>query len=116
MEKSFNQNDEPYVYVQVAAEYIDGGESKFIEYVTSYVKKNAAPQNDSAATVTGVLFVQYVIEKDGSVSTASIMPGEGINPAYDQAAIEAVKKSKWKPASNYGTPVRYKKINRFKFY
>lgn len=110
------QDDEPYVYVQVVAEYIDGGESKFIEYVTTYVKKHAAHTNDTTAAVTGVLFVEYVIEKDGSVSVASVVPGRGINPAYDKAAVEAVKKSKWKPASNNGVPVRYKKITRFRFY
>jgi hypothetical protein len=43
------------------------------------------------------------------------MPGKGINPAFDKKALEAVKKSQWKPASRSGMAVRYKKLSKITF-
>ncbi len=107
--------EEIYVMVNVLPEYKDGGEMAFLQYVTSYVHKHAAQPKDSATAVTGNMYIQFVIEPDGSVSTASIMPGKGINPSFDQKAIEAIKKSQWKPASRNGMAVRYKKLSKITF-
>ncbi|MGN6646875.1 MAG: energy transducer TonB [Cytophaga sp.] len=116
IEEPTPNDGEIYVMVDVLPEYKDGGEGAFIQYVTSYVHKHAVHPKDSTVAVTGNMFIQFVIEKDGSVSDVSIYSGKGINPAYDQAAIDAIKKTQWKPASRNGMSVRYRKMSKFRFY
>ena len=57
------------------------------------------------ATESGKLKVQYVIEKDGSLSNIVVL--EGINKKSDRRIIKLLKKCpKWTPGYQNGKPVR----------
>ena len=51
------------------------------------------------------VFVGFVVEKDGSVSSIKLL--RGIGYGCDEAAMDVVRKMpKWKPAIQRGKPVR----------
>ena len=61
----------------------------------------AAQQND----IQGRVVVQFVVEKDGSVGSATIL--KGVDKDLDREALRVVKKMpKWQPGKNNGVPVR----------
>ena len=58
--------------------------------------------------ITGRVFVEFIIETDGSVSNAKII--RGIDPLADAEALRLINSSssKWTPAKLQGTSVRVK--------
>ena len=55
--------------------------------------------------IQGKVFVQFVIEKDGSVSDVKV--ARSVDPSLDKEAIRVVKAMpKWKPGKQRGKPVR----------
>lgn len=67
---------------------------------------------------TGIVLVNCVIEKDGTVSNVVLNPySRPIGDAYNQASINVVKcmSGHWIPAFNKGKPVRSRIIIPIKF-
>ena len=63
------------------------------------------PQEAIDAGIEGRVFVGFVVEKDGSVSSIKLL--RGIGYGCDEAAMDVVRKMpKWKPATQRGKPVR----------
>ena len=57
------------------------------------------------AEIEGRVFVSFIVEKDGSLSSIQLL--RGIGYGCDEAAMEVVRKMpKWKPATQRGAPVR----------
>jgi len=57
--------------------------------------------------IQGIVYVQFIIEKDGSLSSPTLL--RDIGGACGAAAIEVVKKMPhWLPAAQLGRPVRAK--------
>ena len=56
------------------------------------------PEMDRQSGIEGTIYVQYYINKKGEVTKATVLKGVPDSEGMDQAALEAVKKSKWKPA------------------
>lgn len=56
--------------------------------------------------VEGKILIEFVVETDGTTSGHRLM--KGIDPAADQAALDALKSVnlKWNPGTQRGTPVR----------
>ena len=64
--------------------------------------------------VEGSVFVEMVVEKDGSVTNTNI--AKGIGAGCDKEALRVVSESpKWIAASNNGQPVRMKLVIPIKF-
>jgi len=98
-------------FAEVMPKFQGGGDELFITYVQSNVVRPTV-----GPCAKGTVFVQYIIEKDGSITNVQIAPGRGISPSYDQAAIDVIKKSpKWQPGIQNGQFVRIKKICRIRF-
>ena len=55
--------------------------------------------------IQGKVFIQFVIEKDGSITDVKVM--RGVDASLDKEAIRVVKSMpKWKPGKQRGKPVR----------
>lgn len=79
-----------------------GGEAKLMEYVAKNVKY---PQIARETGVQGRVYVNFVVEPDGSVSNVSVL--RGIGGGCDEEAIRVVKNMpKWKPGKQRGKAVR----------
>lgn len=79
-----------------------GGESELLRYVAENVKY---PNEARKKNISGRVFVQFVIEPDGSVSNIQIL--RGIGSICDQEAYRVVQSMpKWKPGKKDGKKVR----------
>ena len=86
-----------YNAVEVKPDF-PGGLQKFYEFVG---KNYRAPEED----VKGKVYVQFVVEKDGSLTDIKVMRDVGYGTGAE--AIRVLKKSpKWKPGIQNGRPVR----------
>jgi TonB family protein len=73
-----------------------------MEYVAKNVKY---PQEAKDKEIQGRVFVSFVVEKDGSVSTVKVL--RGIGGGCDEEAVRVVSSMpKWKPGIKDGKPVR----------
>ena len=64
------------------------------------------PLNLKREGTSGLVAVSVVIDETGVVTTAIV--AKSSNPAFDDAAVAAVKKWKFKPAQKDGVPVKMK--------
>lgn len=79
-----------------------GGYKSFIQFLKSQIKY---PKSALKAQVQGDVYVSFVIEKDGNLSTAKVERALGYGT--DEEAIRVLKLSqKWKPGLEKGKPVR----------
>lgn len=100
-EKKGSVDEEVFVVVEEQAEFPGGLDSMY-----AYIQKNLKyPEKAKAEGIEGRVFVQFVIEKDGSIS--NILIKRAIGGGCDEAAKEVIEKMpKWKPAKQRGKPVR----------
>ena len=79
-----------------------GGEQKLMEYVAKNIKY---PQIARETGIQGRVYVNFVVEPDGSVSNVSVL--RGIGGGCDEEAVRVVKgMPKWKPGKQRGKAVR----------
>jgi periplasmic protein TonB len=79
-----------------------GGDAALMEYLG---KNISYPPMAKESGIQGTVFVQFVVEPDGSVSNAKIL--RGIGGGCDEEAIRVVRNMpKWKPGRQRGKPVR----------
>ena len=76
---------------------IQGGIQKLYESI-SY------PRSAKVAKIEGRVFIKFIVEVDGSVTNATIL--KDIGGGCGNAAIEGIKKVKFKPGLHQGEPVR----------
>jgi periplasmic protein TonB len=63
------------------------------------------PEVAMANGTEGTVYVQFVVDEFGKISTAKVM--KGIGDGCDEEAVRVVKKlADWKPGSSNGSPVR----------
>jgi TonB family protein len=93
--------DTTYTVVEETAEY-DGGIEGFYKYLGQNVRY---PKTAKRAGVQGKAFVEFVIDKDGSVTNVKVLKGPGAG--IDEEAVRVIQSSKkWKPGIVRGKPVR----------
>ena len=81
-----------------------GGESAMKSYLNSTLKYPIYAQENG---VQGRVIVQFIIEKDGSISDVKI--SRSVDPSLDREALRVVKAMpKWNPGKLNGIPVRVK--------
>ncbi len=79
-----------------------GGDLKMYEYLGKNIKY---PQIARESGIQGRVFVNFVVEPDGSVSNVKVL--RGIGGGCDEEAIRVVKSMpKWKPGKQRGKAVR----------
>lgn len=79
-----------------------------LENMYKYIKNNLKYTDIARKTnITGTIYVEFTIEKDGSLTDVHIV--RGIGGGLDEAAIKVVESMpKWKPARQGGMPVKIK--------
>lgn len=79
-----------------------GGDRALKEYIVNNIKY---PEVARQSGITGIVYVQFVVEKDGSISDVKVV--RGIGGGCDEEAVRVVKSMpKWKPGKQRGQPVR----------
>jgi len=93
--KSLHPQESRWVPYDVAPSPIGGYQS---------IQKNLIyPKGDREKGVQGTVIVQALIGSDGEVKETRIL--KSLSPGCDQAAMEAIRKVRWKPAIQEGQPV-----------
>lgn len=100
-----NEVDEPFISVAVMPKFGKGG---LEEFRNDFVLKNLRyPQDAQNNGVEGWVFIEFVVERDGSIS--SIKPIRNADSSLINEAIRVLKMSpKWTPGINNGKPARVK--------
>ena len=88
-----------------------GGQRALMAYLSSKVKYT---QMAREAAIQGIVYVQFIVEKDGSVSTVELL--RGLGGGLDEIALEVVRSMPdWSPGKQRGVPVRVAMTVPFKF-
>jgi protein TonB len=94
-------SEEIFVIVESMPEYPDGINALY-QYIGDQIRY---PTMAKELGIQGKVFVTFVIETDGSVSSVEVL--RGIGGGCDEEAIRVVKSlPKWKPGKQRGVPVR----------
>ena len=81
-----------------------GGEAAMMEYIQGNVKY---PGIEKKSGISGICYVTFVVEKDGSITDVKILRGVPNGPGIDAESIRVVKAMpKWNPGQQYGKDVR----------
>ncbi len=95
------ETDSVYQVVEVMPEF-PGGMSQMATYLSENIKY---PVEAKDKNISGRVFIEFVIEKDGSVSNVNVM--RSVGGGCDDEAVRVVKAMpKWKPGLMKGKPVR----------
>jgi protein TonB len=104
--------DKIFSIVEVQAEPV-GGVKAFYEYVSSQLKDNY-PSQAQRMNIQGVVYIQFVVEKDGSITDVQAV--KGIGGGCDELAIKVLENSpKWNPGKQRGKAVRSRKMVPIRF-
>ena len=87
--------------------------------LNNHVSKNIKyPANAYLKGIEGTVYVQFVVEKDGSITNVKVK--KGVNEELDKEAIRVISTMpRWKPGKRNGIivrtrhehPVKFKKLN-----
>lgn len=81
-----------------------GGMTAFYEYIKDNLEY---PRQARRMGVQGKVFLEFIVDKDGSITDVKVV--RGIGAGCDEEAIRILQNSpKWKPAKQRGRPVRQK--------
>lgn len=69
-------------------------------------KKIKYPQSALSANVQGKVYVMAYVDENGDVTDCTVL--RGIGAGCDEAAIDAIKDTKFTPGKNNDTPVKVK--------
>ncbi|MDE6294534.1 MAG: energy transducer TonB [Muribaculaceae bacterium] len=90
-----------FVAVEQPAEF-PGGPQAMMKWLGNNIRY---PESAQAEGISGRVVVKFVVEKDGSIGSPTIV--KGVNRDLDQEALRVVKRMpKWQPGKNNGQPVR----------
>jgi protein TonB len=93
--------DQIFIVVESMPEY-PGGDAELYKYLADNIRY---PELAKEASISGRVFVSFVVEKDGTVTDVKIL--RGIGGGCDEEAIRLVKgMPKWTPGKQRGKPVR----------
>ena len=93
--------DSVYSVVEQEPEF-DGGIEAMVKYLSENIQY---PEQAKADGIEGRVFVRFVVETDGSVTSAEVL--RGIGGGCDEEALRVVQgMPKWKPGMVEGKPVR----------
>lgn len=81
-----------------------------IEAFYAYLSKNIEyPKRAKTVDLTGKVFVQFIIDKDGKLIEVKAV--KGIGGGCDEEAVRVIENSPlWQPAKNRGKPVKFRMV------
>lgn len=83
-----------------------GGMSAFYQYIAKNLKY---PSQARRMGIEGKVFVQFVVDKDGSITEVQAV--KGIGAGCDEEAVRVIGEAqKWKPGKQRGRPVKVRMI------
>ena len=101
---SHDPNNPVFEVVEIMPEFPDGGMSGLMQFLSKNIQY---PINAQKNHTQGRVTVQFVVNKDGSISEPKII--RGVDPDLDGEAIRVISlMPKWKPGMQKGQPVRVK--------
>lgn len=113
---AFNKQTNAFVYEATDSIHVTtppqfpGGDKAFGKFLASHLIY------PPGAVAGGTTYIQFIIEKDGSLSNIKVVEGKGLNQPCDEEAIRVLSSSpKWTPGMKNGSPVRTRKIQRVTF-
>lgn len=90
-----------------------GGIQAFYDYVAGELS-DKYPRQAQRMGIEGVVFIQFVIERDGSLTDVQAV--KGIGGGCDEVAVEVVKNApKWSPGKQRGRAVRSQRVIPIRF-
>ncbi|MCR5888092.1 energy transducer TonB [Hymenobacter sp. J193] len=98
-------------YILEVMPIFPGGQEAMFNYIKKNLKRPPGPKQ------RGEVMVQFTVSSSGVVTGASVLPGQGLNPAYDAAAVEIITRlPKFRPGTRHNkavdmiltTPVHFK--------
>ena len=93
-------NTPPARFVEEMPEPIGGFENMYA-FIHANIRYPEVARNNN---ISGQVFVEFVVEKDGSISSVKVLAG--VYPELDQEAVRVIKLlPKWKPGKQMGKPV-----------
>ena len=97
------QNNQVYTVAMLEqAPSFPGGKAEMYRFVSNTLMY---PTEAAEENVQGRVFVEFVVDRDGSISNARIVSGR--HPALDREALRVVNAMpRWNPGLNNGHPVR----------
>lgn len=96
-----HEPEKVFVAVEQPAEF-PGGQAAMMKWLSNNIRYPESAQQNG---ISGRVVVKFIVEKDGSISGASIV--KGVDRDLDQEALRVVKRMpKWQPGKNNGQPVR----------
>lgn len=101
---SNDPNNPVFEVVEIMPKFPDGGMSGLMQFLSKNIQY---PINAQKNHTQGRVTVQFVVNKDGSISEPKII--RGVDPDLDGEAIRVISlMPKWKPGMQKGQPVRVK--------
>lgn len=96
------KEDDVFVVVEEMPKFKGGDKNTFARWVQSNVHY---PQIPAENGVYGKVFVEFIVEPDGSISNINVT--RNVDPDLDAEAVRAISNSpKWLAGKQQGTPVR----------
>lgn len=105
-----SESNEVYMVVDQLPEY-RGGSEELMSFLASELRY---PKDSRRMGIEGTVFVQFVVEKDGTLTDIKLQ--RGIDSACDAEAVRVIKLSKpWNPGVQNGKAVRTQMTLPIKF-
>ncbi|HIW11340.1 MAG TPA: TonB family protein [Candidatus Rikenella faecigallinarum] len=96
------EEEEPVIIAETMPSFQGGDINAFAQWCGKHIVYPAAAADNGSQ---GKVIVQFVVERDGSISHVTIL--RGVDKFLDEEAMRVVKSSpKWSPGANRGKPVR----------
>lgn len=109
-EEVITEEDTPVGFVQDMPEF-PGGISKLLAFLEKNIKY---PIMAVETGIEGIVYVEFVVEKDGSITDVRVL--RSIGGGCDEEAIRVIKKMpKWKPGYQFNKTVRVRYTLPVKF-
>lgn len=102
-------DDQPYVLATKMPEFADGGSAGMIEFIQDHLEY---PEAEKKANIQGTIMMQFIVEKDGTLSDIKAIKSVDKGENLVKEAIRVIKlMPKWKPGMQDGHVVRvYKNV------
>jgi len=102
--------DEIFTIVEETATF-PGGQAAWGKFLQKNLKY---PRQAQRMGIEGRVFVQFIVERDGSLTDIKVV--RGVGAGTDEEAVRVLKSSpKWQPGKQRGKPVRQKYIQYITF-
>ena len=108
--KPIPEADSVYQIVDIEAEPVGGKPTFYGVLITTINSLQYSQETKNNLDRIDQFFIEFIVEKDGSVSYAKPLEGREAGNGWDEAVIKVIKEIKWKPAQRNGKIVRSMQI------